>query len=154
MFHVKEFVRRIDLSPRNIGSNIHELIHKELLHKVEGSCTAAGYIIAVLRVIRIGHGKIQLNGRTTFTANYEALVLRPQTGDIVDAPIISTSKLGFFASVGPLSIFISNYQIPHALLEELGTNIVVRLKIIGMKIDCSKVYAIGTLSDECLGVLG
>ena len=61
--------------------------------------------------------------------------------------------MGYFASVGPLSIFISNYQIPSTTLEEIGNNSVVRLKIIGTKIDSTKVYAIGTLNYDFLGVI-
>lgn len=153
MFYVKYFVHRMTLSPQHLGPDIHQLIQKELLRKVEGSCSSAGYIISVLRIDTISQGKIMLNGTTSFVANYKALVLKPQKGEVIDAPIVSISKLGFFASVGPLSIFISNYQIPQGIIEELGNNIVVRLKIIGMKIDSTKVYAIGTLNDDCLGVL-
>lgn len=154
MFYVKHFVYRLNLSPRSLGPNIHMLIEDCLLKKVEGTCSPAGYIISVLRIDSISPGKILLGGHAAFTLNYQALVLCPQKGEVVDAPIISTSKLGFFAGIGPLSIFISNYQIPQTIAEELRNNIVVRLKIIGMKVDSAKVYAIGTLNDDCLGVVG
>lgn len=153
MFYIKHFMHRLNLSPQSLGPNIHSLVQEDLVRKVEGSCTAEGYIISVLRIDAISSGRILLTGQTAFTVDYQALVLRPQKGEVVDAPIVSTSKLGFFAGVGPLSIFISNYQIPHSLIEELGNNIVVRLKIIGMKIDSTRVYAIGTLNDDCLGVV-
>lgn len=153
MFHVKHFVHKINLSSQNLGPNIHMLIQEDLLKKVEGSCTSSGYVISVLRIDSISQGKILLTGQASFQINYQALVLRPEKGEVIDAPIVSSSKLGFFAGIGPLSIFISNYQIPQNLMEELGNNTVVRLKIIGMKIDNTRVYAIGTLNDDCLGVI-
>lgn len=153
MFYVEQLIHRVDLSPRSLTPNIQEIIQEELYRNAEGSCSSSGYIVAVLRILRIEQGKIQLNGHTIFKAVYEALVLRPQKGDIIDAPIVSTSKLGFFASVGPLPIFISNYQIPQVLMEDLGNNITVRLRIIGLKIDSVKMYAIGTLNDDYLGII-
>ncbi|KAI4291795.1 DNA-directed RNA polymerase II subunit RPB7 [Pancytospora philotis] len=154
MFYIKHFVQRLDLSPRYLSSSIQALVQESLIQKVEGKCSPAGYIISVLRIDSISQGKILLGGHISFTLNYQALVLCPQKGEVVDAPIISTSHLGYFAKVGPLSIFLSNYQIPPAIASELGNNTVVRLKIIGMKVDSSKVYAIGTLNDDCLGVVG
>lgn len=153
MFYVKHFVHHLNLAPSSLGPSIHTLIQDDLIKKVEGTCSSTGYIISVLRIDSISHGKILLSGQVAFAISYQALVLCPQKGEVVDAPIISTSKLGLFANVGPLSIFISNYQIPQNLIEELGNNIVVRLRIIGMKIDAKRVYAIGTLNDDCLGVV-
>ncbi|KAI5169706.1 DNA-directed RNA polymerase II subunit RPB7 [Pancytospora epiphaga] len=153
MFHIKHFVHKLNLSPQFLGPNMHVLIQEDLIRKVEGSCSPAGYIISILHIENISHGKILLSGQIAFSVNYQALVLCPSKGEVVDAPIVSASKLGFFAGIGPLSIFISNYQIPQNLQEELGNNIVVRLRIIGMKIDSSRVYAVGTLNDDCLGVI-
>lgn len=153
MFYIKHFVHKINLSPQFLGPNINTLMQEYLYKKVEGTCSASGYIIAVLRIDNISEGKILLSGQTSFKVYYQAIVLRPEKGEVLDAPIVSSTKMGFFASVGPLSIFISNYQIPSGILQELGNNIVVRLKIIGTKIDNTKVYAIGTLNDDCLGVI-
>lgn len=106
-----------------------------------------------MAIDRIGEGKILLSGQISFEIEYQAIVLKPVNGEIIDAPIVSSTKMGYFASVGPLSIFISNYQIPHSTLEELENNKIVRLKIIGTKIDSTKVYAIGTLNDDFLGII-
>lgn len=153
MFYVKRFVHRLTLHPQYIGQNIQFLVQDYLLKKVEGSCTPSGYIISVLRAESMSEGRILLSGHISFQVEYQALVLKPINGEVVDAPIVSCTKMGYFASIGPLSIFISNYQIPQNLLEELGNNSIVRLKIIGTKIDSSKVYAIGTLNDDFLGVI-
>lgn len=153
MFYIKQFIHKICLSPQLLGPNINGLIQKDLFSKVEGSCSAAGYVISVLRIITVSAGRIRLNGHTSFQISYEAIVLKPRVGEIVDAPIASISKLGIFASIGPFSIFISNYQIPASAMEALGAGVIIRLKIIGMKIDSNKVYAIGTLNDDCLGII-
>lgn len=153
MFYVKHFLHRLSLQPQYLGQNIQSLVQEYLLKKIEGTCTSSGYIISVLAIDRIGEGKILLSGQISFEIEYQAIVLKPVNGEVIDAPIVSSTKMGYFASVGPLSIFISNYQIPHNTLEELENNKIVRLKIIGTKIDSSKVYAIGTLNDDFLGVI-
>lgn len=153
MFYVKRFAHKLSLHPQHLGQNIQSLIHEYLYKKVEGTCTSSGYIISVLGIAGISEGKILLSGHISFEVEYQAVVLKPITGEIIDAPIVSSTKMGYFASVGPLSIFISNHQIPNTTLEEIGDDSTVRLKIIGTKIDSTKVYAVGTLNDDFLGVI-
>jgi DNA-directed RNA polymerase II subunit RPB7 len=153
MFYVKHFVDKLSLHPQYLGQNIQSFIHEYLHKKVEGTCTSFGYIVSVLGIVGISEGKILLSGHVSFDVEYRAVVLKPENGEVIDAPIVSSTEMGYFASVGPLSIFISNYQIPNTILEEIGDNSIVRLKIIGTKIDSSKVYAIGTLNDDFLGVI-
>lgn len=153
MFYVKHFVHKLSLHPQYLSQNIQVLVQDYLLRKVEGTCTASGYVISVLSIDKISEGKVLLSGHISFEIEYKAIVLKPNTGEVVDATIVSSTKMGYFAAVGPLSIFISNYQIPDGTLEEIGKNSVVRLKIIGTKIDSTKVYAVGTLKDDFLGVI-
>jgi DNA-directed RNA polymerase II subunit RPB7 len=153
MFYIKRFIHKLSLNPKFIGQNIQNLIYEYLLKHVEGTCTASGYIISVLQIERVSEGKILVSGQISFEIQYQALILKPVTGEIIDAKIESISTLGYFATVGPLSIFISNYQIPPKTQDKLKDNDLVRLKIIGIKIDSTKVYAIGTLNDDFLGVI-
>lgn len=153
MFYVKHFVHRLSLHPQYLGQNIQTLVQDYLLKKLEGTCSPSGYIISILTIDKISEGKVLLSGHISFEVEYQAIVLKPIFGEVIDAIIVSSTKMGYFAAVGPLSIFISNYQIPHSTLEEIGNNSVVRLKIIGTKIDSAKVYAIGTLNDDFLGVI-
>jgi len=153
MFYVKSFVHKINLSPQYLSPNIHEMVQEYLSSKVEGSCTSSGYVISVLKIGNISQGLILLTGEICFTVKYHALILKPVKGEVLDANIVSFTKMGYFAAVGPLSIFLSNYQIPQGMLEDLEKNTTVRLKIIGTKIDNTKMYAIGTLNDDCLGVI-
>lgn len=154
MFFVRDFMQKIHLSPNYLGPNIQTLIKEYLLSKVEGSCGHNGYVIAVLGIDDISEGKVTVTGQTIFTVKYKALTLKPLKGEIVDANVVETNKLGIFVSVGPLTVFISNHQIPNFLLEsEITKDTVLRLKIIGTKIDSTKIYAVGTLNDDFLGVV-
>lgn len=154
MFFVRDFTEKIHLSPNYLGPNIQTLIKEYLLSKVEGSCGYSGYIITVLGIDDISEGRITLTGQTIFTVKYKALTLKPLKGEIVDASVVETNKLGIFVSVGPLTIFISNHQIPNFLLEnEITKDTMLRLKIIGTKVDSTKIYAVGTLNDDSLGLI-
>lgn len=151
MFYVKRFTHKLSLHPQYLGQNIQSLIKEYLLKKVEGACTSSGYIVSVLVIEGISEGKVLLSGHISFEIEYRAVVLRPVVGEVVDACIVSSTKMGHFASVGPLSIFISNYQIPGTIVEDIHTDSIVRVKILGAKIDSTKVYATGTLNDDFLG---
>lgn len=154
MFFVKDFTEKIHLSPNYLGPNIQALIKDYLLNKVEGSCGHSGYVIAVLGIDEISEGKVMVDGQTIFIVKYKALTLKPFKGEIVDANVVETNKLGIFVSIGPLTVFISNHQIPNFLLEsEITKNSMLRLKIIGTKIDSTKIYAVGTLNDDSLGLI-
>ncbi|KAL6121156.1 hypothetical protein NUSPORA_01971 [Nucleospora cyclopteri] len=154
MFFVKTFTHTISFSPQFLGPDIYSLVTQYLVNEVEAKSTPFGFTISVLKINQMSDGEILLDGHIKFFVKYEALILNPIKGEVVDAPIVSQNKMGYFASIGPLSIFISTHQVPSQLLTKLSTNTAVRLKIIGTKIDALKVYAIGTLNDDCLGVIG
>lgn len=106
MFFVKDFIHRIHLSPSYLGPQIQSLVKDYLYKTIEGSCTDSGYVISVLDIGDVSEGVISLSGLTTFTVKYKALVLKPFRGEIVEASVIETNKMGIFASVGPLTVFI------------------------------------------------
>lgn len=135
-----------------MSSSISNLIEDYLAKNVEGTSTPSGYIIAVLKILSVSEGTILLNGHISFEVEYDAMILRPEIGEVLDCKIKSTNKMGFFANVGPLSIFIGNYQIPHETLQNMNVSESIRLKIIGTKTDINKVYAIGTMNDDFLGI--
>ena len=51
-------------------------------------------------------------GAARFNTSFEALVFRPFPGEVVDAVVTSVNKIGFFAEVGPLLIFVSSRAMP------------------------------------------
>jgi DNA-directed RNA polymerase II subunit RPB7 len=99
-----------------LGASLPALLQETLLAQVEGHCTGRhGYIIAVLGHERHGHGIVQdgsETGAVEFTIKYRAIVLKPFKNEVVDAVVVTVNKMGFFAEVGPLNIFISNHLIP------------------------------------------
>ncbi|KAK6090982.1 hypothetical protein P3W45_000227 [Vairimorpha bombi] len=154
MFFVKDFTHIIYLNPCYLGPRIQTLIKDYLYKTIEGSCNDSGYVIAVLDIDDVSEGIVSLSGQTSFRIKYKALVLRPFKGETMEASVVEMNKMGVFASVGPLTIFISNHQIPTEIQEGgLIKDSVVRLKIIGTKIDSLKIYAVGTLNDEYLGII-
>lgn len=55
-------------------------------------------------------------GSVEFRIKYRAIVLKPFKNEVVDAVVVTVNKMGFFAEVGPLNIFISNHVLPTFLL--------------------------------------
>ncbi|EEQ81799.1 hypothetical protein NCER_101623 [Vairimorpha ceranae BRL01] len=154
MFFVKDFTHIIHLNPCYLGPKIQSLIKDYLYKTIEGSCNDSGYVISVLEIDDVSEGTVSLNGATSFKIKYKALVLKPFKGETMEASVVEINKMGVFASVGPLTVFVSNHQIPSEIQEGgLLKDSIVRLKIIGTKIDSSKIYAVGTLNDEYLGIL-
>ncbi|KAG7694531.1 hypothetical protein KL930_003849 [Ogataea haglerorum] len=64
--------------------------------------------------IDVGKGKIVpgQQGYAEFEVKYRAVVWKPFKGEVVDAIVSSVNNMGFFADVGPLSVFISKHLIP------------------------------------------
>lgn len=107
----------ITLAPEHLGATLPALLQETLLAQVEGHCTGRhGYIIAVLGHERMGRGLVQdgsETGAVEFRIKYRAIVLKPFKNEVVDAVVVTVNKMGFFAEVGPLNIFISNHLIPN-----------------------------------------
>ena len=105
------------MPPEHLGASLPALLQETLLAQVEGHCTGRhGYIIAVLGHERLGRGVVQdgsESGAVEFRIKYRAIVLKPFKNEVVDAVVVTVNKMGFFAEVGPLNIFISNHLIPN-----------------------------------------
>lgn len=101
------------MPPEHLGPNLPNLLQQTLLAQVEGHCTGRhGYIIAVLGYERTGKGMVQDGsgtGSVEFKIKYRAIVLKPFKNEVVDAVVVTVNKMGFFAEVGPLNIFVSNH---------------------------------------------
>ncbi|EPR79008.1 DNA-directed RNA polymerase II 19 kDa polypeptide [Spraguea lophii 42_110] len=152
MFFLTPLTHTLFLPPNTLTSSIHNTIHTQLYQEKEGSCTSDhGYILAITTINNIGAIIVESTGHIRIKIKYTAIVLKPEKGEILDANVNEINKLGIFASCGPMNIFISNYQIPTVMNIEKNTQI--RLKIIGTKIDTKKVYAIGTINEDSLGII-
>lgn len=61
---------------------------------------------------QVGTGKVHDSyGLTSFEVKYKAIVLKPFKNEVMDAVVESVNKMGFFANVGPLQVFVSNHVI-------------------------------------------
>lgn len=173
MFFVKQLSLAVTLPPSALGGDMPARLRQQLLHDVEGTCTGRfGYVICVLNWSQIDSGKglvMNNSGNAKFDVKYTALVWRPFKGEVVDGIVSSVNSMGFFADVGPLSIFISRHLIPSdmryapahsppAYIGDSDGQVVhvggkVRIKIIGTRHDVDSISAIGSIKEDYLGPL-
>jgi len=144
-------------------------LESKLHADVEGTCSGQfGYIIAVVQIMDIGKGMVLSgSGQAEFVTHYRAIVFKPFKGEVVDGVVDSVSKMGFFAEVGPLKVFVSHQLIhpdlkfdpnsnpPSFASDEqiIEKNTRIRLKIVGTRVDATEIFAIGTIKEDHLGVI-
>lgn len=113
MFFLKDLSLQLTLHPSYFGPQMHQYLKNKLLEDVEGTCTGQfGYIVCVMDGMKIDVGKgrvIPGGGSAEFEVKYRAIVWRPFKGEVVDAVVTTVNKMGFFADVGPLSVFVSSH---------------------------------------------
>ena len=59
--------------------------------------------------LRSGSKVIHGTGEAEFTLHYQALVMKPIKGEVVDCSVEKVGKLGFFCLLGPMQIFVSTH---------------------------------------------
>nr|CDS33841.1 DNA directed rna polymerase II 19 kDa polypeptide [Hymenolepis microstoma] len=174
MFYHIQLEHEILLHPKYFGPNLIQTVKAKLFSDVEGTCTGKyGFIVAVTNIEHIGAGKLLPNrGFVQYPIVYRAVVFRPFKGEVIDAVVTQVNKVGVFAEAGPLNIFISKYSIPNNVKfegaepnentnedegeEEEETQVIqledrIRVRIIGLRVDSSAIFAVGTLMDDYLG---
>ncbi|XP_028409748.1 DNA-directed RNA polymerase II subunit RPB7 [Dendronephthya gigantea] len=170
-FHIS-LEHEILLHPRYFGPNLLQTVKQKLFTEVEGTCTGKyGFIIAVTTIDNIGVGAIQPGrGFVVYPVKYKAIVFRPFKGEVLDAKVTQVNKVGLFTEIGPLSCFISRHSIPPDMKFDPQSNppcykteaedVVIqqedeiRLRIVGTRVDANDIFAIGSLMDDFLGVVG
>ncbi|GMM27660.1 DNA-directed RNA polymerase II subunit [Martiniozyma asiatica (nom. inval.)] len=172
MFFIKDLSLSLTLHPSYFGPHMESFLRQKLLSDVEGTCTGQfGYIVCVLDSahIDVGPGRIipGNSGYAEFDVKYRAVVWKPFKGEVVDGVVSVVSQMGFFADVGPLSVFISKHLIPtdmqyspgHSPPAYVGEDQVVmkgsrvRIKVIGTRADVNSISAIGSIKEDYLGPL-
>ncbi|PKI85043.1 Rpb7p [Malassezia vespertilionis] len=167
MFFLKTLDHRTELHPSFFGPSMVEFLGRKLRDDVEGTCSGKyGYIIKVVSVLDVGQGKVVPNtGLAEFKSKYQAIVLKPYNGEVMDAMVTNVNKMGFFAEVGPLSIFVSSHLLPidykfqpdanppefTSPTDKLVKGRKVRLRIVGTRVDANEIFAIGTMKEDYLG---
>lgn len=117
MFFLRELHQTVILEPSHLGKNVRDSIRLSLYRQVEGTCNGVhGYILAILSIDSVQAGVVQDSGGfITFRVRYSAIVMKPFKNETIDANIITVNKMGFFAKVGPLQVFVSNHVLFIAL---------------------------------------
>ncbi|RPD79407.1 hypothetical protein L226DRAFT_455977 [Lentinus tigrinus ALCF2SS1-7] len=157
------------LHPSYLDPRMLQFLESKLYSDVEGTCSGQfGYIIAVISILDIGKGVVvPSSGQAEFVIRYFALVFKPFKGQVVDGVVANVNKMGFFADVGPLNVFVSHQLIPPELKFDpnsnppsfasedqiIEKNTRVRLKIVGTRVDATEIFAIGTIKEDHLGVI-
>lgn len=125
MYYVVEMEHHILLEPKFFGPSMQKRLRKQLEDDVEGTCDVNhGFIVAIhgqpaFQIGRIFPGRPEV----TFPVTYQALVFKPYKNEVVLGFVTKVNKLGFFAQVGPLKVYVSAYEIPEDLEydQEQGT---------------------------------
>mmetsp|Transcript_6867 Transcript_6867/g.11513 ORF Transcript_6867/g.11513 Transcript_6867/m.11513 type:complete len:174 (-) Transcript_6867:6-527(-) len=171
-FHI-DMEKDLLLMPKHFGPNLKQHLQEKLVQKVEGSCSGRyGFVICVTEVKNIGKGRIREGaGVVTFPIKFQAIVFRPFKGEVLDAKVTVVNKLGFFAEVGPLQVFVSKHLIPADMrfepqsnppsyVSEVGDDQMrvtigskVRLRLIGTRVDANEIFAVGSIKEDYLGVI-
>mmetsp|Transcript_4101 Transcript_4101/g.5700 ORF Transcript_4101/g.5700 Transcript_4101/m.5700 type:complete len:180 (-) Transcript_4101:201-740(-) len=173
MFYLKQLTRELLLPPSFLGPKLKETIRRRLIEEVEGQAVGKlGYVITVteLKDDAISAGLIEYDtGFVNFNVHYNAICFRPFKDEVLDATVTTVTELGFFAEVGPLPVFVSRHAMPADLQEgfdpsqeswtstdkevEIKAGCGVRLRIMGLSVDAADISAIGTISDDYLGLV-
>ncbi|XP_053613976.1 DNA-directed RNA polymerase II subunit RPB7 isoform X3 [Plodia interpunctella] len=142
------------LHPRYFGPQLLDTVKQKLYTEVEGTCTGKyGFVIAVTTIDSIGAGLIQPGqGFVVYPVKYKAIVFRPFKGEVLDAIVTQVNKsipadMEFCPNVNPPCY--KSKQEDNVIQEED----VIRLKIVGTRVDATGIFAIGTLMDDYLGLV-
>uniref|UniRef100_A0A1B0B496 RNA polymerase Rpb7-like N-terminal domain-containing protein n=1 Tax=Glossina palpalis gambiensis TaxID=67801 RepID=A0A1B0B496_9MUSC len=148
MFYHISLEHEILLHPRYFGPQLLETVKQKLYTEVEGTCTGKyGFVIAVTTIDQIGSGIIQPGqGFVVYPVKYKAIVFRPFKGEVLDAVVKQINK---FCPNGNPPCYKSKDEDVVISGEDK-----IRLKIVGTRVDATGIFAIGTLMDDYLGLVG
>lgn len=92
---------RIKILPKEIGSNIRDVIMAKLQGMLEGVCTRHGYVRpGSIKIHELSPGRIEgssLNGDIIYHVSVVADVCNPATGHVLPARIVNSNKFGLLA---------------------------------------------------------
>ncbi|KAJ3056883.1 DNA-directed RNA polymerase II subunit [Rhizophlyctis rosea] len=159
MFFMKTLTHTISLHPQYFNKHYKDNITSRLYNEVEGTCNGQiGYICAVLEVLSTGQGELHpTTGMAEFDIQYNAVVFRPFKGQVIDAVVAMVNKL-----IPTTFKFDSNSNTPAYVAEgdaDLGARMdriekgaLLRVKIIGTRLDATEMVAIGSIKEDYLGL--
>eukprot|EP01136_Pigoraptor_vietnamica_P012498 Opistho-1_new@52486 len=171
MFYYLSLSHEVLLAPKYFGPQLRDILRQKLYAEVEGTCKGEhGWIVMVKSIEDFGRGKIHPNrGIVSFTIRFTAVVFRPFKTEVADAIIEEVNKVGVFAQLGPISMYISHKQLPDKMVfdptavppcyKHLEDNTIIRkgtpvkVRIVGTRVDSTEIVAVGSMKgDRYLGV--
>lgn len=156
------------MHPSTFGPDLHDKVKEKLRDEVEGTVDGQyGFIITITSIDPIPLGQIDENGFAKFALSYKAIVFRPVVNEVIDAVVTKVDKMGLFCNAGPLNIFVHNDQMPSDMCYdqqagafvcrdegiEIKERTEIRLRIKGFRFDVDKIFAVGTIKGDYLGVI-
>eukprot|EP00924_Labyrinthula_sp_SR-Ha-C_P005654 snap_masked-scaffold_14-processed-gene-1.9-mRNA-1 protein AED:0.02 eAED:0.02 QI:0/-1/0/1/-1/1/1/0/169 len=165
--------KNLSIAPHDLGPKLEERIRNRLKAEVEGKAFENyGYIIKINEVDveeRNKRGLIEAEtGMVFYQIKFYAVVFRPFRHEVVDAVVGVCHELGFFCHAGPLEIFVSHRTMQEDMQNfsheeqkwvtddrtvEIMAGVAVRVRIMNLRIESNKIFAVGTLKDDYLGVI-
>ena len=111
MFYLSSLTKEICVYPKDLTSDIKELISSKI-RELEGTVVGNyGYIISIIEFNQTSKGKIDNEtGRVNYKIMYKAITFKPNIGEILNTFPIFINEHGFFCKVGHLQIFISQHM--------------------------------------------
>lgn len=116
----REMSTAVTVPPHMLQYNLHHVIRDRVARGLRGpsSCTERdGFVLQLTHITATRGGIIdERSGAVHYNVSYIAQCLRPVVGDVVEAIVTSVFKMGVFASLGPLSIFVPLSHLPDEFL--------------------------------------
>lgn len=104
----------VSVPPHSLRYNLQFVIQDRLERNVRGKCTEEnGFILQMKRIAEVKGGLLdKRTGAVHYSVDFIAQTLRPQVGDVIEAVVSRVFKIGVFADLGPLNIFIPLSRMP------------------------------------------
>ncbi|KAF6760809.1 hypothetical protein DFP72DRAFT_988112 [Ephemerocybe angulata] len=135
MFFIKELTHTILLHPSYFGPQMTDFLE----NKLSGTSS-------VVLILDTGKGMVLSgSGQAEFVTRYRAIVFNPFKGEVVDGVVNNVNKMGFFADVGPLTVFVSHQLIHPDMRFDPNSN--------PPSFASEEQFAIGTIKEDHLGVI-
>ncbi|KAJ3015472.1 DNA-directed RNA polymerase II subunit [Thoreauomyces humboldtii] len=113
-----------------------------------------------------------MTGLAEFNVVYQALVMKVFKNMVVDGVVTQVNQLGFWADIGPLTMFVAEKLLPSYFkfdssaataayitefsednpeVQRIEKGIAVRARIIGIRTEATEIFCVGTIKEDYLG---
>lgn len=149
VYHHSIIHKNVFLHINNIGSNLKEIIEKQISHEIEGKCIGEGFIKPhSVSVINYSSGRITQGNRLVFDVVFECDVCLPVEGMLIECVVKNITKAGIRAEVigddketSPLVIFVArDHHIDNKYYNDVVEKSVIRVRVIGQRFELNDKY--------------